>query len=406
VALGITLIVLALTVLFGLDPSVLEMRQHLGGEYYNIGRALADGRGFSDPFGERTGPTAWMPPLLPALIAAFLTLTGSRAVTSTIIVAITDAVWIATGTGLYAIARRCYKRVHPLFVVAFYLLWISSFNYWTFIITHDIWLSTFGAMLLVLATSRFIMTGKANGWSWGALGGFLANINPAMTFAWFCLVVFFAVRSRSPRPWLLALTLAVAAALPWTIRNAVTLHQFAPIKSNIAYDAYLANCLDEDGVYDARTLKRHPFAGQPARLDYAKRGEAGFMANSGTLFRTAVATNPGSFLRRIANRAIAVFIRYTPSSDQENQQPGAIVRKLIYPVPVIVFIISFWIPGQNRFLLLTLGLLVVVYLFPYVLVAFYIRYLLPLTPVLALIVFLGVDQIACRLLAKGEVPAT
>ncbi len=37
---------------------------HLGAEYYNIGSAIADGRGFSDPFVVQSGPTAWMPPLL------------------------------------------------------------------------------------------------------------------------------------------------------------------------------------------------------------------------------------------------------------------------------------------------------------------------------------------------------
>src|SRR5262249_44479991 len=43
--------------------------QHLGAEYFNIARALAAGDGFANPFGDRTGPTAWQPPLLPALLA-------------------------------------------------------------------------------------------------------------------------------------------------------------------------------------------------------------------------------------------------------------------------------------------------------------------------------------------------
>src|SRR2546423_1779861 len=41
----------------------------LGWEMGRIGAALASGRGFSDPFGPRTGPTAWEPPIYPHLIA-------------------------------------------------------------------------------------------------------------------------------------------------------------------------------------------------------------------------------------------------------------------------------------------------------------------------------------------------
>src|SRR5215475_4723714 len=51
----------------------------LGGEYFNIAQALAAGRGFTDPFGSPTGPTAWQPPILPAFLASLLWISdGSR----------------------------------------------------------------------------------------------------------------------------------------------------------------------------------------------------------------------------------------------------------------------------------------------------------------------------------------
>ena len=46
----------------GLD---ITNNTHLGGEYYNIAKAIVAGKGFSDPFNGATGPTAWMPPLYP-----------------------------------------------------------------------------------------------------------------------------------------------------------------------------------------------------------------------------------------------------------------------------------------------------------------------------------------------------
>src|SRR5579884_3227308 len=46
--------------------------RHLGAEYFNIARSLRAGEGFANPFGEKTGPTAWMPPVLPTVLAGLL----------------------------------------------------------------------------------------------------------------------------------------------------------------------------------------------------------------------------------------------------------------------------------------------------------------------------------------------
>src|SRR5207248_7161169 len=45
---------------------------HLGAEYFNIAKAMVAGEGFANPFGIQTGPTAWMPPVLPTILAGLL----------------------------------------------------------------------------------------------------------------------------------------------------------------------------------------------------------------------------------------------------------------------------------------------------------------------------------------------
>ena len=47
-----------------------------GWEMGSIGASLASGRGFSDQFGFRSGPTAWEPPLYPYLIAGVFQIFG------------------------------------------------------------------------------------------------------------------------------------------------------------------------------------------------------------------------------------------------------------------------------------------------------------------------------------------
>src|SRR5262249_22120174 len=41
---------------------------HLGAEYLHMAKALVAGDGYASPFGGQTGPTAWMPPILPTIL--------------------------------------------------------------------------------------------------------------------------------------------------------------------------------------------------------------------------------------------------------------------------------------------------------------------------------------------------
>src|SRR5258707_147292 len=72
IAVALAAIIFVFSQNYGLFSSVPPFTKHLGGEYYNIALALARGYGYADPFGAHTGPTAWMPPLFPFLLAGLL----------------------------------------------------------------------------------------------------------------------------------------------------------------------------------------------------------------------------------------------------------------------------------------------------------------------------------------------
>src|SRR5262249_11982433 len=75
----------------------------LGTECFNIAQALRAGRGFADPFQQPTGPTAWMPPLLPGILAGLLWVCdGDRDAVTT--VAIFLQAVVVTGTGFLVLA--------------------------------------------------------------------------------------------------------------------------------------------------------------------------------------------------------------------------------------------------------------------------------------------------------------
>ena len=285
----------ALTAVFSGQGDALALRQHLGGENYNIARALADGRGFSDPFGERTGPTAWMPPLLPGLMALILIVTQSRAALATTVFVLSVGCWAWGGAVVYTLARRYGQRISPLLAVAFYVVWVCAFNYWTLRMTHDVWLGAAGTVLLMSATCGLLAKRRVSPWGWGLLGGFLSLVSPALAFGWACIVAFSLLGNIGKRrTWGLAILVAVAAALPWTIRNEVVFHRLIPTKSNFFYDAYQANYAPGEGVWDDRTTIDHPLSSQAARFTYASMGETAFLDHYKQMFLDAAADDPAA----------------------------------------------------------------------------------------------------------------
>src|SRR5437588_7957425 len=63
-----------------------------GHETGRISRGLAEGKGFSSPFDADTGPTAWFPPLHPAIQAGVFKLFGIQSVASALVMRIFNIV--------------------------------------------------------------------------------------------------------------------------------------------------------------------------------------------------------------------------------------------------------------------------------------------------------------------------
>src|SRR5205823_1647858 len=114
---------------------------HLGAEYLCIAQALAAGRGFADPFREPTGPTAWMPPILPTFTAALLWAFGGNrdAVMAAVVFA---QVYVLIGTGLLVVAAavKTGSRGGAALAVALFAGALFYDFHFCFQVTHDCWL--------------------------------------------------------------------------------------------------------------------------------------------------------------------------------------------------------------------------------------------------------------------------
>jgi hypothetical protein len=375
-----------------------NMNWDLGHEYFNIARSLAGGEGFAHPFAGRTGPTAWMPPVLPTILAALWWLCdGNRAAVLTVVLVVQALVLILTGLLTLAIAQQSTQRIRPgvvagIFIAA--LLW--NFRD-CFQANGDRWITLLALDLMVAGFywGRPLQSGSRAA-CWGVFGGLCALTSPVAGFAWGVLSLAVGVRERAwTRLALMALLTAVTVA-PWTIRNYLVFGRWIPVKSNLAYEMYQSHCLQPDGILQGRTLGLHPY--QPTsreRREYDALGETAYMDRKAEQFRQAVAADPLDFLDRVAARLLCATLWYVPMdrSPAEDASWMAWGLRLTQPLPFISLVGLVLIGVRERLqpVVWTAIAIYWLYLMPYVFTSYYGRYAFPLLPLKVLLIVWALD---------------
>src|SRR5262250_2516313 len=196
-----------------------------GFEMGRIGRAIASGRGFADPFTLPTGPTAWEPPLYPYLIAGVFRLTGIYTHLSAFILLSINSLFSAlTSIPIFLIARKCFSEK-----VAVWTAWmwavLPSVMFWS---TRWVWETSLAALLLTVIFWLTLRLEEAEGtgpWiGFGLLWGVAALTNTSLLsflpasglWAWYRRAN---QRRRSLAGVVLALIFFSATIAPWLVRN-------------------------------------------------------------------------------------------------------------------------------------------------------------------------------------------
>src|ERR1017187_4348408 len=113
---------------------VAEDHFQFGWEAGRIARALVTGYGYSDPFANaflaHTGPTAWLPPCYPLLLAGIFRLFGVYTHTSAwVLFTLQSAFSAATALATYQIAARCFSRRVALWSAWIWALYPAAMQY-------------------------------------------------------------------------------------------------------------------------------------------------------------------------------------------------------------------------------------------------------------------------------------
>ncbi|MGA8430667.1 MAG: glycosyltransferase family 39 protein [Candidatus Sulfotelmatobacter sp.] len=230
-----------------------------GWEMGRVARSIAQGQGFSNPYGGNTGPTAWEPPLYPYLMAGVFKICGVYTYASAwVLLTINSLLSALTCIPIYLIGLKLFGDRVAIWSARIWAL-LPYVWYWSI---HWIWDTTFTPLILSLIFLLALNLADADreappqwqGWVlFGALWGIGALANPSMlSFLPFCGLWVWWRRSRRGLPsvaGVVASSLVFFLALsPWLARNYAVFGQFVFLRDDFGLQLRLGNWKGADGM--------------------------------------------------------------------------------------------------------------------------------------------------------------
>ena len=128
VALAVRLLYMTLAHLWRVRP--YDDHFSFAWEAGRIARSLVEGYGYSSPFRGHTGPTAWLPPLYPLLVAGVFKVTGIYTPLSAWILLAVSCVFNALAAlAVWEIGRRVFSRANAVYAAWLWALYPAAMQY-------------------------------------------------------------------------------------------------------------------------------------------------------------------------------------------------------------------------------------------------------------------------------------
>jgi hypothetical protein len=281
----------------------------------SIAKSLATGKGFGSPFGKDTGPTAWLTPVYPLLVAGIFRVFGIFTRASFFAVVLLNALF---SSGVCVPIFYAGKRIAgPGVASGTAWLWALFPNAVMFPFEW-VWDTSLAALLgasILWATIEAAESHRWRDWClYGLLWGFTLMTNPSLgsllpfLLGW---AAYRAYRVEQPRgtefhakmPALAAVCIAILCCLPWTIRNYAVFHRLVPLRSNLPLELYIGN----NENYAPRATWPPQITKERELVRYFHMGEIPFMEEEKRKALAFMRAYPGVEVRLIADRFVAFW---------------------------------------------------------------------------------------------------
>jgi Dolichyl-phosphate-mannose-protein mannosyltransferase len=380
--------------------AIVPFQQETG----NIAYSLAQGQGFGGVFRTNTGPTAWLAPIYPLMIAGIFKSFG---------VFTTRAFFAAVFLNVIFSSAACVpvffaaKRIAGLGTAAFAAWLWALFPNAIMIPFEWIWDTSLSALLaatILWATLTLAESERVRDWcAYGLLWGFALMTNPALgallpfLLGWLACGEKHAYRglSGSRLRWkrvALAAGVAILCCVPWTVRNYAAFHRFIPLRSNLPFELWLGN----NDIFDEHARKGRKFITRTEETRrYAQLGENAYMQEKWQLATSFMASHPSLELRLTEKKCIAFWTGMESPLKTFRETHSNLVRIMLLSsfltaIGSLFGIVSLW--HTRRAIMFPLTVFPVIFPCLYYVTHADLRYRHPIDPVLCLLTAIALDS--------------
>jgi 4-amino-4-deoxy-L-arabinose transferase-like glycosyltransferase len=320
-----------------------------GWEMGRIAASIASGHGFSNPFYDPTGPTAWEPPLTPFLIAGVFKLFGIYSHASSFVLLTINSLWSAlTCIAVFRIARPSFGEK-----VAVGSAWTwALFPYAIYWDIKWVWETSLSALLVAaicwVALSLEDDLSSPKPWlRFGALWGIAALNSPSLLsflpvswlYAWY----------RCRRAGKNSLSGLLVAALtfcvfvtPWLVRNYRVFGRPVFLRANFGAELRMGNGPYADGTWQ---YYLHPTHNDWEFRKYQAMGELAYVAQRKKEAVDWIKTHPAQF----ATVTFRKFVYYWYGVPRDLNPPWlAPLKNSLFATSSLLTFFGLWLAIRQR----------------------------------------------------------
>ncbi len=353
--------------------------------------SLIHGLGYSSPFGGSTGPTAFIAPGYPTLVAGVFLAFGSYTSLSLLVILSINVlaslltVWLIMHIAANLLDRRTALLAGIFWAVSLPLLWVPAI-FW------ESSLSQFALIGIIALALRIRRAPTKSAWALlGACCGVASLINPALVFSLIAIMGWLAYQTRrisraAPILGLLVLGLVFA---PWPVRNAYRFHAFIPLRSTVGFELWMGNRPGANGRLDESVF---PMFNKQELSSYLSKGEVAYTRGKSEEAQAYIRANPIPFLKLSARR----FYRFWTGTGNVDSPPIYEIHSLLTTVFGFAGLILLSRRRMYGFATL-MALPLILFPVPYYITHAEFRYRLNIDPVLTILAAYAVTQLATLL---------
>jgi hypothetical protein len=266
-----------------------------------LAQSLLHGLGYSSPFGGATGPTAFIAPGYPTLIAAVFFVFGIDSYASAIAIMVLHILFgLATVWLMMHIARDLFDFPTATLAGVFWAIALPPLFLMTIFWDTNISCCALAGMIALALRCRREPSTRL--WiAMGATCAVIALINPALLPSMLAILAWTAWHTwrANPRaPLLGALTLLLLFA-PWPIRNAIRFHAFIPLRSTVGFELWMGNRPGATGFLNESIF---PMYNKPELAQYIAQGEVAYTQGKSNQAKAYILAHPTTFVKLTLRR--------------------------------------------------------------------------------------------------------